>query len=162
MKTYSIDKYQNLFKATKTACNKRVACEIEVADWQLKVMIPVEGNQYGLLLTRGSSWCRQWAGEFRWQLVSLSLAQPTYLHLLLQHAVSTHSSLRSGSQNLLALPTLSSEFGRHAFSYCAPSVWNTLPLSVRSLNSFNSFKSHLKRKKPICLLIINIHCPLAT
>jgi len=52
-------------------------------------------------------------------------------------------SLRSGSQNLLALPTLSSEFGRHSFSYCAPSVWNKLPLSVWSLNSFNSFRSYL-------------------
>jgi len=77
---------------------------------------------------------------------SLSLAQPTYLHLLLQQRQPTRS-LRSGSQNLLALPTLSichPEFGRHAVSYCAPSVWNTLPLSIRSLNSFNSFISHLK------------------
>jgi len=40
--------------------------------------------------------------------------------------------------------TISSEFGRRAFSYCAPSVWNNLPLSIRSLGSFNSFKSHLK------------------
>ena len=75
----------------------------------------------------------------------LSVAQPTYLHLLLQQHQPTRS-LRSGSQNLLALPTLSSEFGRHAFSfsYCAPSVWDKLPLSIRSLNSFNSFKPHLK------------------
>ena len=68
-------------------------------------------------------------------------------------------SLWSGSQNLLALPTLSSEFGRHAFSYSEPSVWNNLPLSIWSLNSFISFTSHLK---PICLLIINIYCPPAT
>jgi len=40
-------------------------------------------------------------------------------------------SLQSGSHNLLALSTLSSKFGRHAFSYCAPSVWNKLPLSIR-------------------------------
>jgi len=33
---------------------------------------------------------------------------------------------------------------RHAFSYCAPSVWNKSPLSIRSLNSYNSFKSHLE------------------
>ena len=74
---------------------------------------------------------------------SLPVAQPTYLHLLLQQYQPTRS-LRSGRQNLLALPTLSSEFGRHAPSYCAPSVWNKLPLSIRSLNSFNSFRSHLK------------------
>jgi len=44
----------------------------------------------------------------------------------------------------VSVPILSSEFGRHAFSYCAPSVWNKLPLSIRSLNRFISFKSHLK------------------
>ena len=44
----------------------------------------------------------------------------------------------------LSVPILSSEFGRHAFSYCAPSVWNKLPLSIRSLNRFISFESHLK------------------
>jgi len=54
---------------------------------------------------------------------SLSVAQPTYLHLILQQCQPTRS-LRSGSQNLLALPTKSSEFGRHAFSYCATSAWN--------------------------------------
>ena len=76
---------------------------------------------------------------------SLSVAQPTYLHLLLQQYQPTRS-LRSGSQSLLALPTLSSEFDRHAFSYCAPSVWNKLPLFIRSLNSFSSFKSHIKAR----------------
>ena len=74
---------------------------------------------------------------------SLSVAQPTYLHLLLKQYQPTRF-LRSGSQNLLALPTLLSEFGRHAFCYCAPSVWNKFPLSMRSLSSFNSFISHLK------------------
>ena len=89
---------------------------------------------------------------------SLSVAQPTYLHQLL-HQYQPTRSLRSGGQKLLALPTISSEFGRRAFSYCAPSVCNNLPLSIRSLDSFHSFKSHLKL---ICLLIINSHCPLAT
>ena len=32
----------------------------------------------------------------------------------------------------------------HCVQLCAASVWNKLPLSVRSLNSSNSFKSHLK------------------
>ena len=49
------------------------------------------------------------------------VAQPTYLHLLLQQYQRTRS-LWSGSQNLLVLPILSPEFGRHAFNYCAPSV----------------------------------------
>ena len=47
-----------------------------------------------------------------------------------QHQFITRS-LQSGSHYLLALSTLSSKFGRHAFSYCAPSVCNKLPLSIR-------------------------------
>ena len=50
-------------------------------------------------------------------------------------------TIYTGSQNLLALRTLSSEFCRHAFSY---SIWNKLPLSIRSVNSFSSMKSRLK------------------
>ena len=50
-------------------------------------------------------------------------------------------TIYTGSQNLLALRTLSSEFCRHAFSY---SIWNKLPLSIRSVNSFNSMNSLLK------------------
>ena len=39
MKTHKRDN-RNLFKSIKTAYNKRAASEIEVADWQLKVMVP--------------------------------------------------------------------------------------------------------------------------
>jgi len=39
MKTYKRDS-QNLFKSINTAYNKRIASKIEVADWQLKVMVP--------------------------------------------------------------------------------------------------------------------------
>jgi len=39
MKTYKRDN-QNLLKSIKAAHNKRVASEIEVADFQLKVMVP--------------------------------------------------------------------------------------------------------------------------
>jgi len=39
VKRYKSDN-QNLFKSIKTAYNRRVASKIEVADWQLKVMVP--------------------------------------------------------------------------------------------------------------------------
>jgi len=57
---------------------------------------------------------------------SLFIAQPTDLHRLLHH-YEPPQTLRSDDQNLLALPTTSSEFGRYAFSCCAPLVWNNLP-----------------------------------
>ena len=69
-------------------------------------------------------------------------------HLLLQQYQPTRS-LRSGSQNLLALTTLSSEFGRHAFSYCAPSVWNLVTAIHPISNSFNSFKSYPEGRSTI-------------
>ena len=69
-------------------------------------------------------------------------------HLLLQQYQPTRS-LRSGSQNLLALPTLSSEFGRHAFSYCAPSVCNLVTAIHPISSSFNSFKSYQEGRSTI-------------
>jgi len=39
MKTYKKD-YQNILKSMKTAYDKRVVCKLEVADWQLEVMVP--------------------------------------------------------------------------------------------------------------------------
>jgi len=38
MITYRKDR-ENLFKSIKTAYDIRVACKIEVANWQLKVMV---------------------------------------------------------------------------------------------------------------------------
>ena len=76
-------------------------------------------------------------------LLRLRLTLTTYLRMLVQQYQPTRS-LRSASHNLLALPTLSSEFDRQAVSYCTLSVWNKLLLSIRCLNSFNSFKSYLK------------------
>jgi len=76
---------------------------------------------------------------------SLSVAQPTYLHLLLQHYQPTRS-LRSGSQNLLALPTLSSEFGRQAcfqllHTICLEQVTAIRPISKQFQLIQISFKN---------------------
>jgi len=50
----------------------------------------------------------------------------------------------TGHFDLLALPTTSSEFGRHAFSYFAPLLWNNLPSPLRSVHSLDLFKFRLK------------------
>jgi len=34
--------------------------------------------------------------------------------------------------------------GRRAFRFAAPTIWNSIPLSIRSLPSLNSFKRSLK------------------
>lgn len=74
---------------------------------------------------------------------TLSLGQPVYLRSLL-HDYQPSRSLRSASQQLLTLPSFTSEFGRRSFSYCAPNIWNHLPLDIRICPSLNSFKHHLK------------------
>ncbi len=52
---------------------------------------------------------------------------------------------RSTSQNLLFVPrTNCVTFGDRAFSVYAPSLWNTLPLAIRSADSVDSFKSQVK------------------
>ncbi len=52
---------------------------------------------------------------------------------------------RSTSQNLLFVPkTKCVTFGDRAFSVFAPSLWNTLPLTIRSADSVDSFKSQVK------------------
>ena len=39
-------------------------------------------------------------------------------------------SLRSSSQQLLNVPTVTTDFGRRAFSYCAHKIWNEIPATI--------------------------------
>ena len=53
--------------------------------------------------------------------------------------------LRSHNKNLLNIPkTKLKRFGDRAFSKVGPSVWNSLPLSVRSASGLVVFKKQLK------------------
>ena len=74
---------------------------------------------------------------------ALSYHEPSYLHqLLMPYQPTLH--LRSVDQCLLTIPNIKSSFGRRSFSFSAPSVWNSLPLSLRSCNSVCSFRKLLK------------------
>ena len=53
-------------------------------------------------------------------------------------------SLRPVNQNLLSVPRCNSSFGQRRLSYCAPRIWNDIPLSVRQSLSLDSFKRNLK------------------
>jgi len=44
----------------------------------------------------------------------------------------------------LHVPFTTTAIGRTAFRYAAPTIWNSTPLSIRSLPSLNSFKRSLK------------------
>ena len=69
--------------------------------------------------------------------------QPVYLRSLI--AISLPSrSLRSNRGITLAIPRIKTNNGARAFSSCAPSLWNNLPLSVHSATSVATFRRRLK------------------
>ena len=69
--------------------------------------------------------------------------QPVYLCSLI--AISLPSrSLRSNRGITLLVPRIRTNTGARAFSSCAPSLWNNLPLSVRSATSVATFRRRLK------------------
>ena len=69
--------------------------------------------------------------------------RPVYLRSLI--AISLPSrSLRSNRGITLSISRIKTNTGARAFSSCAPSLWNNLPLSVRSATSVASFRRRLK------------------
>ena len=74
---------------------------------------------------------------------ALQEEQPVYLRSLI--AISLPSrSLRSNRGITLSIPRIKTNTGARAFSSCVPSLWNNLPLSVRSATSVATFRRRLK------------------
>ena len=76
---------------------------------------------------------------------AIHLSGPSYLSDLIS-IYTPARSLRSSSDTFkLKTPSTNTvSFGERSFSYAAPSIWNSLPLSIRSSNSDSSFRSSLK------------------
>ena len=54
-------------------------------------------------------------------------------------------SLRSSNAMLLKIPKRKlNSFVQRSFSFMAPSLWNSLPATLRNIQTFSQFKSHLK------------------
>ena len=69
--------------------------------------------------------------------------QPIYLRSLIAISIPS-GSLRSNRGITLSIPRTKTNTGARAFSSCAPSLWNNLPLSVRSATSLATFRRRLK------------------
>ena len=69
--------------------------------------------------------------------------QPIYLRSFIAISLPSHS-LRSNRGITLSIPRIKTNTGARAFSSCAPSLWNNLPLSVRSATSVATFRRRLK------------------
>jgi len=69
----------------------------------------------------------------------------TYIHILSSlHACHSTRSLRLSNTNLLSAPFVHTSFGSRSFSIAAPKIWNSLPLSLRTCTSPDTFRRHLK------------------
>ena len=69
---------------------------------------------------------------------------PLYITELLSYCTCSRT-LRSTDQKLLAVPkSRLKTYGERAFSVAAPKLWNELPLDLRSLDTINLSKKHLK------------------
>ena len=54
-------------------------------------------------------------------------------------------SLRSSNEKLLKIPKRNlKSFGQRSFSFMAPSLWNSLPTTLRNVPTLSQFKSQLK------------------
>ena len=69
--------------------------------------------------------------------------QPVYLRSLIATSLPSHS-LRSNRGTTLSILRIKTNTGARAFSSCAPSLWNDLPLPVRSATSVATFRRRLK------------------
>ena len=70
---------------------------------------------------------------------------PAYLaDLVAFSSTDSHRQLRSTTTKAAAIQRTRTQFGRRAFSVCSPDVWNSLPPSVRTVDSNSSFRRALK------------------
>ena len=67
---------------------------------------------------------------------------PSYLQRLLTPRQAARQ-LRSSSHRLFTVPRVHSSFGRRAFSFVGPSVWNKLPTDLTSCETVSTFKRKL-------------------
>jgi hypothetical protein len=69
--------------------------------------------------------------------------KPSYLLDLLKPYTPSRS-LRSSNTHLLEVPFIKTALGRRSFSFAAPTIWNSLPLPLRTSQSLQIFTSKLK------------------
>ena len=83
--------------------------------------------------------------QFHWLQFVHKCIFSNYPSYLKQHLILYQSpySLRDTDHLFFSVPHISKEIGRRAFKFKAPSDWNGLPRSFRSISSFHQFKMAL-------------------
>ena len=71
---------------------------------------------------------------------------PSYISDLLHRPKTTRTLRSSKDTTLLDKPRKNMvTYGQRSLEYCGPHVWNSLPIEIRELDNFNSFKRALKQ-----------------
>ena len=87
------------------------------------------------------------------QRISFKIASLTFKTLLFKEPAylldhlkpyNPSCSLRSSTDNRLSIPFIKSSQCRRSFAYAAPTIWNSLPLSLRMSSSISTFHAGLK------------------
>ena len=87
---------------------------------------------------------------------TLSSNQPAYLHSLLTPARQLSlRQLRSSNFNILFVPSVKTNVGTRGFSVAAPTLSNSLPVSVKSVGNNNIATFRRKLKTHMYLLILH-------
>jgi len=75
---------------------------------------------------------------------SLAPTAPMYLSADI-HLASEHGRhLRSSSYRSLTVPRTRTTFGDRSFTVAGSRLWNSLPATLRQINSYGQFRRHLK------------------
>ena len=75
----------------------------------------------------------------------LNAIAPQYLCDLIKVYTPSRQLRSSSDTSLFKIPsTRTKTYGGRTFSYQGPAIWNTLPLSLRSQSSSDTFKTNLK------------------
>ena len=88
----------------------------------------------------------EWRIKFKIACVTyktISTTQPAYLYSSLKHYTPSRT-LRLSDSKLLFVPRVRTCFGSRSFTVAAPTIWNSLPLAIRSSVSNYSFRRQLK------------------
>ena len=81
--------------------------------------------------------------SLHWLPQAFSSKQPAYLHSLLTPARQPRH-LRTSNSNLLFVPSVKTNVGTRAFSVATPTLWNSVPVSVKSVGNITTFRGKLK------------------
>ena len=68
---------------------------------------------------------------------------PSYITKLVEEYKPARN-LRSATKAKLVVPKVKHKYGERRFSYAAPSLWNSLPINIRTSTSLCTFKRSLK------------------